>query len=236
MIVLKYIIAIIAVLLFCILIIFIVKKVQINKIFKSIIIVILLIVTVVSQFVILRNDLLTYSSPASALAFCNPGETIKTQVDVDGGAFLICNAFGGSGTTIRTALKRDGRWSSIDLNNGNSGFVRFCEDKDGLAGTSVSPGKIIHMGSVAMVYNFELNKSIIQGVFTVDWENADNSSLSIEDLNGNQFIVTHEDDTLVQNGVTTYEGYMIIDGEMSDSYTILIDGFETEVYCGGIFP
>lgn len=232
----KYIITVISCVFLCALLIFIFKKLNISKKIKTTIVFTLTTVFAVFQFIFLGTNLITYSSPSSALFYCNPGETIKTQVDVDGGAFLICQVNGMStNTTVRTTLKRGERWSSIDLNNSNGGFVRFCEDKKGVLGITISPEKTVRLGTGSTIYNSELNKSVIHCSFLVNWKNEDDSSISVKDLNGNQFILIDEDNTLIDNGLTRYEGYMVVDGEIDDSYPILIDGIEKEIYCGGIF-
>lgn len=167
-----------------------------------------------------------YSSPQEALEAYTNTEKINTVVEVEGGAFLICNTYNPlfgiseSSEVVHTVLCRDeGKWSAVDLYNifDEGGIIRISEQ------TNV-------YGSGVLTYNSELDKSLIKLRLFISGTDDDKESFDIKDKDGNIF-TTYDLSSNSATDISNYSCYLVIDGKMKNGFEVFINGIEASLYC-----
>ena len=178
------------------------------------------VLVILLSFIPFEAPLLTFSSVGSSLRYVSTKEKIYRQIDTDGGAFLICKYDNNS--TLRSILKKNDGWSVVDRKNGKKGFMNIKGHKD--LSVELSPQTNI-FGNMLTLYNKKFDKTILYGsfIFKNKKGNEDSSAVIIKNSQEKTFVtLRNEADKKV--GVVLYEGYIIINGEIEDFYTITING------------
>lgn len=229
----NFICALIVTVILVILAVMLLKKLHLHKSFKILLSLCIVVFSFTGMSFVLgcENNVFTnsdalYDSPKEALEACTKFEEINTIVEVDGGAFLICNTnnpmFGTSDSSevVHTILCRnEGKWSAVDLYNNvdEGGIIRISEQSN-------------FYGSGTLTYNSELNKSLIKLRLFINGTDNDEESFEIKDKDGNTF-TNYGLSTNTETGVHNYSCYLVIDGKMKDGFEVIINGLETNLYC-----
>lgn len=209
--------------LFVIISIVFVKKIK-KKSHRIIVWIVTILVFMLSCIPI-ETPLLTFSSVESSLRYTDWDKKVYRQIDTDGGAFLICKD--ANGTTVSSILKKDDGWSAVDRKNGKIGFMSIKDHKNPFV--ELSPETNVSVNALAL-YNKVFDKTILYGnfMFKSKKETENSSDIIIKNNQGETFItLSNKVDKKV--GVALYEGYIMIDGEIGDSYTITINGKNQEL-------
>lgn len=159
---------------------------------------------------------------------CN-SVAIDEQVDVEGGAFLICNNVGlfgksDSSTEIHSILKRGDSWSYLDVNNSYGGFIILNDASLGSNQFVTDDGKR-GMASGLYMYNSEMDKTMLYLNFMVSSYIKDASDFVVQDKEGNEFCFYEDSNSSVDAG----KSYLVVDGEIDNDYKIYINGTEIDI-------
>ncbi len=209
---------------------FCLKNVKIKKIAKIIIVITITFCIIFLSYIPIEKNIITFSSPKQAVKYLNLNEKIEKQIDVDGGAFLICS--GGlldNSYTVNTVLKREDRWSFPNINS-NTSHVKLQSDNRENLRIVLSSEKSVMCGGL-ITYNSELDMSFINCGFIVTNKNTNDNTLIVTDSQGNKINFISETKTEIKGTLTQkYRGYIVVRGTVNLPYTLYIDGIKTELY------
>lgn len=207
------------------------KKLKLTKM-KKLVCIVAVAVIIVLVFVLFRfvTSLLVFDSPEKSVKASSftPLE-INQQIDVDEGAFLICNQtalFGNSNTSkeLHSVLKRGDSWSSLDVNNSSGGFITLKDTSLVANEVKTDDGKRVSATGLYL-YNSEMDKTILQLDFFVRPYSKDRSDFEVKDGKGNSFCFYESGDSLSK----VYHSYLIVDGEADKNFRVYINGKEALV-------
>lgn len=180
-----------------------------------------LLLVIIPMFILLlllaiypfETQLLSFETPAQALNYIAINESIAYQVDVSGGAFLICNIGGSdSSRTVHTLIKENKYWK-IPASDDTVEFFNTPLTVSEYANKSI--GKLNFNGS--FVYNSTLNKTLVEFVVHLNM----NKNIVIADQNDNEFTMySTKSDSL---GGYDNRYFMVLNGAIPKSFCIAIN-------------
>lgn len=206
------------------------KNVKIKRASKVIITLLVTFGIIFLSCIPVEKNIITFTSPEKAVEYLDMSEKIEKQIDVDGGAFLICSGgLSDNSYTIKTVLKRGDRWSFPNINS-NTSHVQFKGDSSKDLGIILSSEKSV-ICSGLLTYNSELDMSLISCGFIVTDKNMDDDTLIVTDSQGSKIVFIEENEMKIK-GISTkkYRGYILVNGNVDFPYILYIDGVKTELY------
>ena len=160
-----------------------------------------------------------FDSPGQALRYSSYNETICEQINVPGGAFLICNVGeGNSSTTVHSIEKHAEKWGMIGLH----------EEQKLINSSLVVPSSdTLVFESVTFIGSFTYNQNFHKTLIDLSGTFHNIPSVSIKDMEGNAFTVYASKENM--NGIYTLNMYLVLDGGIPKEMEIYINDVKVKI-------